>query len=160
MLQGIYRGEGNSEVLVEGQKYYLFPNGEKSYYVSRFPNQHAHTGSYQISYFEIVDEQHHPDLDRKKHYIADLTYITPGKYPGTKLKQYYIQPRKTHAFFWEDPQLLQLRGCFPLEWFQDFKQFEPLPIEEVIVEEVIEEKPVIEEPQAVRESEQLSLFDF
>jgi hypothetical protein len=156
MLQGIYKGEGNSEVLIEGQKYYLFPNGEMNCYVSRFPNQHAHTGSYQLSYFKIVEEHHYPELDREKHYTAELNYVTPGKYPGTKLKPYYIQPRKTHAFFWEDQQLLHFRGCFPLEWFRNFKEFEPSSVEEIIIEEefTTELSPI------VRDSEQLSLFDF
>jgi hypothetical protein len=161
MLQGIYKGEGNSEILVEGQKYYLFPNGEKNCYVSRFPNQHAHTGSYQLSYFDIVEEQHYPDLDREKHYTAELTYVTPGKYPGIVFKQYYIRPRKTHALFWEDPQLNQFRGCFPLNWFEEFEEFEPVAVEEVVIaEELVEEKPIIEEPPVAKESEQLSLFEF
>lgn len=160
MLQGIYKGEGNSEVLLEGKKYYLFPIGEGSCYVSRFPNENAHTGCYQLSYFEIVEEQSFPELDREKHYIAELTYVRPKQYPGTKFKQYYLQPRKTHAFFWEDPHLTQFRGCFPLDWFSDFKEFEPIPAEEIIEEIIVEPEPIVESPEAIRESEQLSLFDF
>lgn len=160
MFQGIYKGAGNSEVLQEGKKYYLFPNGERHYYVSPFPNQGAHTGCYQASYFELVEEEaFYPELDREKHYSAELIYRKPG-YSGAPLKRYYLQPRKTHAYFWEDPHLTQLRGCFPLEWFDRFEEFEVVPVKEEIVEEIIEPEIIIEEPKVIQESEQLSLFDF
>jgi hypothetical protein len=160
MFQGFYKGTGNSEILQEGKKYYLFPNGEQHYYVSPFPNEGAHTGCYQASRFELVeDEGLYPELDREKHYSAELIYRRSG-YSSTPLKRYYIQPKKTHAYFWEDSHLTQFRGCFPLEWFDHFVEFEVVPVEEIIIPEVIEPEVIIEEPQVSKESKQLSLFDF
>lgn len=170
MLRGRFIKPEVSEVLTAGNYYYLFPAGGQSYYVSNFPNKGAHTGCYQVAYFddvsEVIEEAHKEEdktsgtpLKEGKYYTADLIYCKP--FYTTPLTRYYLQAGKTHAFFWKDPNLKVFRGCFPLEWFDHFKRFEPIITEEEAASiSEPEEELIDEELEAVFESEQLSLFDF
>ncbi|MBO1515028.1 hypothetical protein [Metabacillus bambusae] len=122
MLQGICVDTENTVVLQKGESYYLFPNGPDHYYVSRFPNEGAHTGCFQVKHFELIDEEEKamPGIDRDKVYFAQM-YCKVG-YPSFELKEYYIKPRKTHCNLYEDQALTRFKGCFPLEWFTDFEE--------------------------------------
>lgn len=171
MLQGICVDPGQSAVLEKGTSYYLFPNGTKHYYVSKFPNLGAHNGCFQAKYFQLVEEEDWPQepesvevsLDPEKIYKAKLTWRKPG-YKFVELKEYYIQPKKTHGFFYRDRDLKKCGGCFPLHWFKNFEEME---IEENVTETtdfVIEfeesEQFLVDSEPEIAKYEQLSLFDF
>lgn len=170
MIRGVYKGSANSIVLQPGQKYYLFPHGNTHYYVSRFPNEGAHTGCFSKELFDVIEDEEEKEeealLDEEKCYTADLVRKRSGSYPTVVFKTYYIKPHKTHAYFWHDPEMKKFGGCFPLEWYDNFAEFEPIVTEETI-EEVEESEVIIEEPkespkepEPIEDSVQLSLFDF
>ncbi|PAD67311.1 hypothetical protein CHH83_19690 [Bacillus sp. 7586-K] len=124
MLQGICIDTENTVVLTEGEQYYLFPNGTEHYYVSKFPNEGAHTGCFQAKYFKVIEKEDvaMSELDREKVYFAHM-YRKEG-YPGLELIEYYIKPKKTHCNIYCDKALTQFKGCFPLDWFTDFEEIE------------------------------------
>ncbi|XQY90666.1 hypothetical protein ACNRWW_14160 [Metabacillus sp. HB246100] len=119
MLQGICINTENTVVLTEGESYYLFPNGTDHYYVSKFPNDGAHTGCFQTKHFHLVEKEK-PNLDREKVYLAHM-YRKEG-YPSLELKEYFINPSKTHCYIYHDSAMTQFVGCFPLDWFKDFEE--------------------------------------
>jgi hypothetical protein len=129
MLQGVCVDPGQTEVLEKGKTYFLFPNGNDHYYVSVFPNQNSHKGCFCGNYVRIVKREtwlpepvlRQIQLDSKKVYKAVLIWRKLG-YQSVALKEYYIKPSKTHANFYDDHQLIELNGCFPLHWFSDFKE--------------------------------------
>lgn len=137
MLQGICTDNTNSLVLSIGKRYFLFPNGPNHYYVSRFPNEGSHTGSFQSKHFQIKELQ----LDQDKVYKARLIWTQPGYRRSTEFKDYYISPRKTHGYFYHDSKLTKCGGCFPLTWFDEF--------EEVAIEE---EESAIEAKETATEA--------
>jgi hypothetical protein len=171
MLQGLCIDAGQTAVLEKEKMYFLFPNGPKHYYVSKFANSTAHKGCFQSSYFQVIKEEQWPPepeikshcLDPKKVYIANLIWRKPG-YKEVALKEYYIKPRTTHCNFYKDSNLTELGGCFPLHWFTDF-------VEAIIDESVIEIPDFdidfeeydlfsTESEPKITKYEQLSLFDF
>jgi hypothetical protein len=157
MLQGTCIEGGQSAVLEKGKEYFLFPNGPDHYYVSRFPNENAHTGCFQAKYFQLIDEEDlvMPEIDREKVYIAHM-YRKEG-YPGLELKEYFIEAGKTHCYLYEDRSLKKCKGCFPLEWLTDFEEIVPETVEsDQIVEETVHK--LDDFVQETGEFEQLSLF--
>ncbi|MCM3651308.1 hypothetical protein [Metabacillus litoralis] len=136
MIQGICIDTQNTMVLSEGESYYLFPNGPDHYYVSRFPNEDAHTGCFQAKHFQLIEEEDvtMPYIDREKVYFAHM-YRKEG-YPSLELKEYFIKPKKTHCSLYEDRALTEFKGCFPLDWFTDFEE---------IVLEMEDNVPIVEE---------------
>ena len=181
MLQGICVDTAHTTVLVEGQTYFLFPNGPKLFYVSVFPNKNAHKGCYQSSCFEIVEipkeeweaEPKGPrlvsDYDKEKVYKAQLLWRQSG-YKGTELKEYFIRLKVEYpegklkinlvgsCYFYdryENGKYEGFRGCFPLHWFGE--------LEEVVQKERQHEvrfREIVVSESIVNEYEQLSLFDF
>jgi len=176
MLQGICIDSGQTAVLAKGATYYLFPNGSKHYYVSKFPNQGAHRGCYSKEYFKLIEQELWPEepqqreiqLDPDKVYRALLIWRRPG-YKGTELKEYYLKSKKTHAYFYHDEGLTRCAGCFPLHWFAGFEEI--VESAEEILDIIDHEVPDFdikfhENKQFLAESEpeitnyqQLSLFD-
>jgi hypothetical protein len=171
MLKGVCKDPGQTAVLEKGKVYFLFPNGRNHFYVSNFPNFRAHKGCFQSSYFQVIEKEQWPQepemksycLDPEKVYIANLIWRKPG-YKAVALKEYYIKPRTTHCDFYQDSNLTELGGCFPLHWFTDF-------VEAVIDESVIEipdfdiefeENDLfsVESEPKITKYEQLSFFDF
>ena len=132
MLTGICIDPGQSAVLEKGTRYYLFANGPKHFYVSKFPNQGAHNGCFQAKYFQVSEKEDWPmepdsvevALDPEKIYKANLTWRKPG-YQFVELKEYYIRPNGTHGFFYHDRDLKKCGGCFPLHWFENFEEVKP-----------------------------------
>jgi hypothetical protein len=152
LLQGTCIKVGQSAVLEKGKEYFLFPNGPDHYYVSRFPNENAHTGC-----FQVIEEEDlvMPEINREKVYIAHM-YWKEG-YPGLELKEFFIKAGKTHCYLYEDRGLKQFKGCFPLEWFTDFEEIVPETVEsDSIVEETVHELDNF--VQETGGYEQLSLF--
>ena len=119
----------DSDLLTEGNKYYIFETGGSVGYVSRFPKQGSHFGIYQLERFKELPAIEEPPeidtshLDRSKIYKAELFYSRRYIQPkGT----YYIKPRNTHANFYKDPACIHLCGCFPLSWFTNFIECEEM----------------------------------
>ncbi|MBG9548409.1 MULTISPECIES: hypothetical protein [Cytobacillus] len=168
MLQGICLDDSQSAVLAKGRIYYLFPNGSNHYYVSKFPNPKAHTGCFQAEMFAIYEGELWPEepgvrvieLDPEKVYKASLIWRRQG-YQSTELKEYYIEPKDRHAYFFHDRELKRCGGCYPLHWFTGFVEVteETEQISEEIVIE-FEENDLIytEDVQEFNGYEQLSLF--
>ena len=125
MLQGICINTDNTVVLTEFESYFLFPNGPDLYYVSRFPNENAHTGCFEAKQFQLIDEEEllMLEIDRKKVYLAHM-HRKEG-YPGLELKEYFIKPRKKNCKIYHDRSMTQFKGCFPLNWFIDFAEVVP-----------------------------------
>lgn len=127
MLQGICIDPGQTVVLEEGKSYFLFPNGTQHYYVSKFPNQDAHKGCFQTKYFQIIQKEEWAiepdvkalDLVQEKVYKANLIWRRPG-YKSIKLQEYYVRPKTTNGYFYNDSSLRDCVGCFPLHWFANF----------------------------------------
>lgn len=155
---------GGSTVLEKGEVYHLFLNGPDHFYVSKFDNKNAHFGCFGRRFFEPVleiEQDHNEDwppepietqeimrLDRSKIYKASLIWREKG-YQGKELKDYYIKPLKTHAYFYHDEKLQRSGGCFPLKWFTNFEEIEYQECEEETDEQEL--LPEIE-------WEQMSLF--
>ncbi|MFA1820571.1 hypothetical protein ACDX78_10370 [Virgibacillus oceani] len=47
----------NSDVLKEGDQYFVFPHGISSFYISKFDNVKSHTGAFQRGRFELIKKQ-------------------------------------------------------------------------------------------------------
>lgn len=46
--------DSNSEILVQGREYFIFPEGSVACYVSKFNNRNAHFGCYSAARFKPV----------------------------------------------------------------------------------------------------------
>lgn len=157
---------GETTVLEKGKKYFLFPGGSNNYYVSKFPNANAHTGCFHKSLFQIVQEDEWPPepvadnvpvLDSSKIYEAKLIWRTRG-YRDTKLGTYYLRPARTHAYFYYDKQLKRFGGCFPLHWFEGFREVDADETNDAVLETETLECEIKEEMP--ENFEQMSIFDF
>jgi hypothetical protein len=98
-------------------------------------------------------------LDSSKVYKAKIVWRRPG-YKQVKLGVYYLQPLKTHAYFFHDKQLKRFGGCFPLHWFADFRE---VNLEENETNEVVFETEALEcetKEEIPENFEQMSIFDF
>jgi hypothetical protein len=168
VLQGVCTDTGSTTVLEKGKKYFLFPNGSGHYYVSKLTQACSHIGCFHKSLFELVQEDEWPPepstdnvpvLDSFKVYKAKLIWRKRG-YKHVALGMYYLQPAGTHAYFYYDKELKRLGGCFPLHWFEDFR--------EVNAEENETNEAVFETEAPRREAEegkpkmfeQMNIFDF
>jgi hypothetical protein len=169
MLQGICIDQGQTTVLEKGKRYFLFPNGSRHFYVSKFPNRDAHKGCFQTCYFQIIEKQEWPQepkmisisLDPEKIYKANLIWRKPG-YRSTELKTYYVQPKMTHGYFYHDSNLKRCGGCFPLHWYSDFVEVEQESELDIIDFDIKFEKndlPIFESEPKLVNYVQLSLFD-
>ncbi|NUK30966.1 hypothetical protein HT574_12990 [Parageobacillus sp. VR-IP] len=159
---------GVSTVLEQGKKYFLFSNGPDHYYVSKLPKTSAHQGCFHKSLFQIVQEDEWPPepavdnvpvLDSSKIYAAKLIWRKRG-YQQVKLGMYYLQLARTHAYVFRDRQLEKCIGCFPLHWFEDFREVnaeENETNEAVFKTETLESETKEEIPENF---EQMSIFDF
>jgi hypothetical protein len=175
VLQGICVDTGETTVLEKGKKYFLFPRGLDHYYVSKFPRETAHCGCFHKSLFQIIQEDEWPPepaadnvpvLDSSKIYAAKLIWRKRG-YQQVKLGTYFIQPARTHAYLFRDRQLEKCIGCFPLHWFEGFKEIAADEDEtnevvfeknEMIVETKVLESETKEEKHEI--FEQMCIFDF
>jgi len=135
--------DASTELRLE-QEYFVFPTKTNHYYVSRFDNVNAHFGCYQAERFHFVEEEgwpqepqmEIPNLEQGVFYHAQLIWRKQG-YKNKPLKEYIIQPKRTHCFFWHDQERKKPGGCFPLHWFTNF-----VPIIEQEGHEEAEEQPV------------------
>ncbi|WP_061579683.1 hypothetical protein [Saccharococcus caldoxylosilyticus] len=166
LLQGICVDTGETTVLEKGEKYFLFPSGLDHYYVSKFPTVHAHHGCFHKSLFELVQENEWPPepsadnvpiLDSSKIYAAKLVWRKRG-YEHIALGTYYLQPTGTHAYFYYDKQLKRFGGCFPLHWFEGFREVDADETNDAVLETETLECEIKEEmPETF---EQMCIFDF
>jgi hypothetical protein len=100
-----------------------------------------------------------PVLDSSKIYAAKLVWRKRG-YQQVKLGTYYLQTARTHAYVYRDKQLKKFIGCFPLHWFEDFRDVDEAETEtnEVVFET---EEPEHETKEEMPKNyEQMSIFDF
>jgi hypothetical protein len=168
LLQGVCVDTVATTVLEKGKKYFLFSNGPDHYYVSKLPKASAHQGCFHKSLFQIVQEDEWPPeppadnvpvLDSSKIYAAKLIWRKRG-YQQVKLGTYYLQPARTHAYVYRDKQLKKCVGCFPLHWFEDFREVDADENEtnEVVFETEVLECETKEEKHEI--FEQMCIFDF
>jgi hypothetical protein len=168
LLQGICVDTGITTILKKGETYFLFSNGPDHYYVSKLPKASAHRGCFHKSLFQIVQEDEWPPepvadsipvLDSSKVYKAKLVWRRPG-YKHVALGTYYLKPSVTHAYFYKDQQLEKFVGCFPLHWFEGFKEIttDESETNEVVLETETPERETKEEKHGI--FEQMSIFDF
>lgn len=166
MLQGICVDSGLTTTLAQGKAYYLFPRGTEHYLVSKFPNGNAHMGCYHAEHFKLVEKELWPEepeikavnLNQNNLYRARLIWREKF-YQEKPLKNYYLKPGKTHAFFYHDAQLEKFCGCFPLHWFSDFEEVEVVSdTEEIELEFTESDHVLLESVQKRHVCEQLSLF--
>ncbi|WP_144319586.1 hypothetical protein [Parageobacillus genomosp. 1] len=100
-----------------------------------------------------------PALDSSKIYAAKLVWRKRG-YKHIALGTYYLQPVGTHAYVYRDKQLKKCVGCFPLHWFEGFRE---VNAEENETNEVVFETEVLECETKEKKHEifeQMSIFDF
>lgn len=73
MLEGVCIDTGGTLALKRDTTYFLFPNGENLFYVSRFPNEGAHFGCFRADLFQ-VEEKHETDdlITWDNHYQTDI----------------------------------------------------------------------------------------
>nr|WP_309099089.1 hypothetical protein [Fredinandcohnia onubensis] len=102
-------------------------------------------------------------MDPEKEYKASLMWTDPGYRSSTELKDYYVVPRRTHVYFYDDIILKKCGGFFPLSWFANFEEVvidseDILELEENVTD-IPESEPIsqicVQEPERF---EQLSLF--
>lgn len=73
MLKGVCKDPGNSNVLVKGTTYYLFPAGTTHYYVSKFPNKNAHRGCFIKTLFDLISGYVEPeDVPKVEAAVIDI----------------------------------------------------------------------------------------
>jgi hypothetical protein len=165
ILKGVCIDIGNSAVLQKGESYYLFPHGDKHYYVSIFPNKNAHKGCFHAELFQLARENDWPEepeeivpeLDREKVYEAQLVWRSPG-YKSKELRKYYLKPKRTHGYFYLDKDLNECCGCFPLHWFRDINELEDITEKDVCEIDNFEEEVMHFVEDVINGYEQLSLF--
>lgn len=166
MIQGVFVGneEEHGQGLEKGKKYFLFPNGESHYYVSKFPNPNAHRGCFQAILFRPVKEEEWPIEPPKREIKLEFGKIYQAKliwrnktYESPLGEIYYIEPSKGCNYIYKDKELKKFIGGFPLHWFEDFKELQQ---EEIHIEETVqeEEKPLEVMALEYTVCEQLSLF--
>lgn len=125
-LKGILVNDDQITVMEKGSTYYLEEHGESNFYVFRKKESKGHMGSFQKSRFEIVKDEEEKKIESGQVYYG-LMYQKEG-YPTLELKNYYMRlNRKTHVFIYQDSELEQLRGCFPISWFKDIKHIDEIP---------------------------------
>lgn len=56
MLKGICSDAGQTNVLIQGTTYFLFPAGPSHFYVSKFPSINSHRGCFRKSLFDDLEE--------------------------------------------------------------------------------------------------------
>jgi hypothetical protein len=96
-------------------------------------------------------------LDSSKIYVAKLIWRKRG-YEQVKLGTYYLQLAGTHAYLFRDRQLEKCIGCFPLHWFEGFREVDADETNEVVLEtEALECETKEEMPENF---EQMCIFDF
>jgi hypothetical protein len=165
IFRGVCIDIGNSAVLQKGERYYLFPNGDKHYYVSNFPNMSAHKGCFHVELFQVINDSDWPqepevivpELDREKVYKAQLVWRNPG-YKSKELREYYLKPKRTHGYFYHDKGLNECCGCFPLHWFRDFKELEDITEIDDCEIDNFEEEVIHLVEEVINGYEQLSFF--
>lgn len=101
-------------------------------------------------------------LKKDRIYLATLIWRRPD-YSQVVLKDYYISPLKTHCYFYDDAALTKFQGCFPMHWFDNFKEVNPIIIEETCSNEMSEtelESGYIASPEEelIKTYQQLTLF--
>jgi hypothetical protein len=71
-----------------------------------------------------------------------------------------LQPSRTHAYVFRDRQLEKCIGCFPLHWFEGFREVNADESEtnEVVFETEVPEQETKEEMP--ENFEQMCIFDF
>ncbi|WP_240377208.1 hypothetical protein [Bacillus piscicola] len=154
-MKAVCMDENAGAMLVKGQTYFVFWNGPDHLYVSHFNRKSAHCGCYKKELFQLVEKEEHttirnyPELDSEKVYKAKLVYRDDG-YKSRQLKEYFLCPIKTHAYFYQDESLKQFCGCFPLHWFEEFEEIDPRFTQKEIKTQ--------SEEEIVQETEQLTLF--
>lgn len=142
-MQGICIDDSPSSNLKMGETYFLFPHGSNHVYASRFNRKGSHFGAYEKRLFEVIQEpikqdwplepqgpKAMPELDRSKVYKAELIW-RKKEYEGKKLGTYYIKPRKTNCWFYIDLKLEIAGGCFPIHWFDNFREHDPNVVVEI-----------------------------
>ncbi|MDL4842815.1 hypothetical protein [Aquibacillus rhizosphaerae] len=55
-MKGVCLDASNTTTLEKDQEYFIFPNGESSFYVSNFDRKTAHFGCYRASRFEVLKD--------------------------------------------------------------------------------------------------------
>lgn len=152
-MQGICIKDSASSNLVAGQQYYLFEHSKMHYYASLFPHFGSFFGIYRKTLFEIVETTEelpmtipvpakHADLKENALYSATMISDYGEKLRPIRRKgdRFYlkVRPGLTHAIYYADPQMEQLRGCTPLDNFDSFAPHDcaipPRTIEEVSAE--------------------------
>lgn len=159
-MQGICINEGSSSNLIDGQQYYLFEHSKTHYYASLFNRAGAFFGIYRKTLFEVMEviEEAPKDspeptkhLDLKADALYSATMISDY---GEKLKPirrkgdtFYlkVRPARTHALYYADPQMEQLRGCAPLDNFASFVEHDADTLPERSVEEISAEMTMFRE---------------
>ncbi|WP_029498729.1 hypothetical protein [Kurthia huakuii] len=153
-MQGICINEGSSSNLVDGQQYYLFEHSKTHYYASLFNRAGSFFGIYRKTLFEVMEVIEEAPVVTPQPAVcaalkAEVLYsaIMISDY-GEKLKPmrrkgdtFYlkVRPARTHALYYADPQMTQLRGCSLLNNFDSFVEhsveiIQPRSIEEISAE--------------------------
>mgnify|MGYP005829165833 CR=1 FL=1 len=153
MLQGICIRADSADVLLQGESYYLFPNGPNHFYVSNFPNHGAHKGCYHAERFHVKHNE--IELHKYKLYSAELIYTELG-YGTKRFQRYFIRPSKTHCYFYKDAEQKKLMGCYPKGWFTNFEVVKAFKEEELADFTELEDLDDLSESESF---EQLSLFE-
>lgn len=133
-MKGVCLKEGASSNLVKGQSYFLFPHSSTHYYASLFNRAGAFFGIYRKTFFEIVDVVEetevvlepvkYPELSANGVYSATMISDYGEKLKPVRRKgdTFYlkVRPARTHALYYADAQMKQLRGCALLSNFNSF----------------------------------------
>ena len=108
----------NISVLSAGSQYYAFPVNSSHAYISKFPNENAHSGCYSLSRFievPTVIEQKEPYV---YHYFVYATKKT--------LLVYGFQVSNQLIAIYKDAQIKQFIGCVPVERCTASQKLEPV----------------------------------
>ncbi|WP_025727734.1 hypothetical protein [Heyndrickxia ginsengihumi] len=98
-MQGVCIDPGPTTTLQEGETYFLFDHGQNNYYVSRFDNINAHFGSYQRSYFKVINKSNDNEKTQEtkiQRFVAVVNRPRNGYRVGDK---FLIGPSKYEPYF-------------------------------------------------------------
>lgn len=145
-MKGICIDVDHSALLGINEEYFLFPAKPNHYFVSKFNRKESHFGCYPAERFQVAGKEawtpepqvNTPNLDKGLLYRAQLIWRTKD-YKNKPLKDYIIQPKGNHCFFWHDRERKNLCGCFPIHWFANFEELaaEPEEVKETPKQELV-----------------------
>ncbi|OES45253.1 hypothetical protein [Domibacillus iocasae] len=169
MLQGACV---DPEIFPASETFFLFPAGTDYVYASRFPQKSAHIGCYEKKNFHIKEVNETPEWQPEPPKRADAIecqviysakLIWCWEHSKKMIDQtYFVIARGSgsHVDVYANVDLTNMRGCFPIHWFENFglvDQETEIEKIETVSDQVVKED-IFDVPEEPALFEQMKLF--